>query len=367
MTTAPVQRSALVLGASGFLGRWLVKELLDQHVHTTAAVRSGPSARALISWLEAHGAATEGLDLLRVDPTIDGLDIDAGLLSPIREVYNVAGAYAFGMTRHEARRANVDTVRRVAELSAALGASRLVHVSGYRVGGQDPASVPWSPQRVRAEYDRLGAYEASKAEADAVVQAAAHALGVPLTIVNPATVIGHSVTGESNQVVGLGTTVVDLIAGRLRAIPGGTSLFVPVVTVDYLTRFMALVPALEETVGASYWVLDPDTPPLQELLHLIAAHHNVTVPRLRLPVRIIKRLPTSLTNADPEALSFLSTDRYPTGPAEDLARAHGLHHPDVTASLCRWSDHLAIQAGGVRAPSPPARVSGPQDVLRVRT
>jgi nucleoside-diphosphate-sugar epimerase len=364
MTTAPEQRSALVFGSSGFLGRWLVRELLDQDVRTTAAVRSDTSARGLLSWLGDHGVATEGLDFLHVDLTVDGLSIEAGTtLYQSCEVYNLAGAYAFGMTRDEARRANVDTAARVVELSSTLGASRLVHVSGYRVGGQDPASVPWSPQHIRVEYDRMGAYEASKAESDAVVQAAARTLGVALTIINPATVIGHSATGESNQILGLGTTVLDLIAGRLRAIPGGPSVFVPVVTVDYLTRFMALVPTLDETADASYWVLDPDTPTLPDLLRLIGTHRSVWVPRLRLPVRLVRLLPKSLTNADPEVLGFLSTDRYPTGPAEDLARAHGLHHPDVTVSLRRWSDYLVSRVPGAHASRPSAPDGSPVPAL----
>ena len=200
-------------------------------------------------------------------------------------------------------------------------------------------------------------------EGDAVVQATAHRLGVPLTIVNPSTVIGHSVTGESNQSLGLATTVLDLIDGRLRAIPGGPSVFVPVVTVDYLTRFMALIPTLEETGDASYWVLDPDTPPLPDLLRLIGTHHNVSVPRLRLPVRMIRLLPEALTHADPETLGFVSTDRYPTGPAEDLARAHGLRHPDVTVSLRRWSDYLVNQGGGSPASSPSAQDIDPAEAL----
>ena len=33
-------RHALVFGANGFIGRWLVKELLDQGIPTTAAVRN---------------------------------------------------------------------------------------------------------------------------------------------------------------------------------------------------------------------------------------------------------------------------------------------------------------------------------------
>lgn len=364
MTTTRDQRSALVFGAGGFLGRWLVKELLDQGVHTTAAVRSDASAQELTTWLDDHGVASDALQFVLLDLTVDGLGNRLGALPQVSEVYNVAGAYAFGMTNEEARRANVESARRVVTLSSTLLVSRLVHVSGYRVGGQDPAGVPWSPQRISAEYDRLGAYEASKSESDAVVQAAAHALGVALTIVNPSTVIGHSLTGESNQTLGLASTVLDLIDGRLRAIPGGPSVFVPVVTVDYLTRFMVLIPTLEETADASYWVLDPDTPPLPDLLRFIGAHRKVRVPWLRLPVRMIKLLPRSLTHTDPEALGFLSTNRYPTGPAEELARAHGLHHPDVNVSLRRWSDYLVNQRSGSAPPGSCARVTDPVEALR---
>lgn len=364
MSTAHVQRTALVFGASGFLGRWLVKELLDQGVRTTAAVRSAASGGALVSWLEDRGVATAGLQLLLVDLAVDGLGIDTHTLRPVREVYNVAGRYVFGMTQHEARAANVETTRRIVDLSATLGVQRLVHVSGYRVGGQDPASVPWSPQRIASEYDRLGAYEASKSESDAVVQAAALELGVPLTIANPSTVIGHSVTGESDQTLGLATTVLDLIEGRLRAIPGGSSVFVPVVTVDYLTRFMVLLPTLEQTADASYWILDPATPPLPDLLRLIGAHHHVRVPHVRLPVSLVRLLPPALTHADPEVLSFLSTDRYPTGPAEDLARAHGLRHSDVAVSLRRWSDHLVSLGKPRPLPAPQPGVSTLQNSPR---
>jgi nucleoside-diphosphate-sugar epimerase len=233
----------------------------------------------------------------------------------------------------------------VVEFSATLpDLARLVHLSGYRVGGQDPATVPWSAQRRTADYARLGAYEASKVESDAVVQATAQELDVPLTIANPSTVIGNSVTGESDQLLGLATTVLDLISGKLRAIPGSPSTFVPVVTVDYLARFMALLPTLEETLGMSYWILDDDTPALPDLLRLVGQHHQVKVPRLRVPVSLLKILPSALTHADPETLSFLSADRYPTGPAGDLARAQGLRHPNVVASLQRWSDYLAHTA-----------------------
>lgn len=336
-------RHALVFGATGSIGRWLVKELLDQHIPTIAATRSAASAAQLSTWLASHHSPTDLLRIVQVDLDlgVEPLGGPPAELIPVTEVFNVAGAYRFGMTAEEARAANVEIARRITQIAATLPAlERLVHLSGYRVGGQDPTSTPWSAERVVADYKRLGAYEASKVESDAVVQATTLALNVPLTIVNPSTVIGHSHTGETDQRIGLAATVIDLIEGRLPALIGGPSTFVPVVTVDYLAQFMALLPPLQQTAGQSYWVLDDHTPPLPDLLRLLADHHGVRRPRLRIPIGILKRLPASLTNADPETLSFLSSDRYPTEQATTLAVAHGLHHPDTRTALERWSEHL---------------------------
>lgn len=335
-------RNALVFGATGFIGRWLVKDLLDQGISTTAAVRNLARFGARADWLRDHDVDTTALSVVEVDLAVDGIGLRPARLNRIREIYNVAGAYAFWMTTDAARAANVDTSRRVVEFAATLPhLIRLVHLSGYRVGGQDRASIPWSESKRKDQYTRLGAYEASKAESDAVVQASADQLSVPWTIANPATVIGDSVNGESDQILGLATTIRDLLTGRLLAVPGNAATFITVVAVDYLARFMSLLPATEAARGKSFWILDDDTPSLPDLLRLVGSHHGVTVPRLRIPVGIIKRLPLSLTRADPETLSFLSADRYPTGPANDLAYAHGLHQPNVSTTLTKWSDYLA--------------------------
>lgn len=317
-----------------------------------------------MAWLCAHNVRQERLVLLAVDLSVDGLNLAPPVIAElgqnaVTDVINVAGAYAFGMSASEARAANVDTSRRIVEFAARLlRLRRLVHVSGYRVGGQDPSSVPWSEEKRRREYSRFGAYEASKVESDAVVQARALDLGVALTVVNPASVIGDSETGESPQVLGLGATVHDLWNGKLAAIPGDGSTFLPVVTVDYLAAFIALVPIAEETLGQSYWVLDDATPPLGGLLTLLGDHLGVRVPGLRIPVGLVRRLPSWLTRADPETLSFLSSDRYPTGPALELARGHGLDFPDVRVALTRWADHLVAvkQGSGISVPGDQSRV-----------
>jgi len=339
-------RHALVFGATGFIGRWLVVELAAQGVPVTVAVRSETSAAGLNSWLSAHGLP-QGAPSVLVDFEAEdlGLASDLPALKGVTEIHNLAGAFRFGMSEDEAHQGNVVTARRIVALAARLpGVPRMVHVSGYRVGSHGATTM--SADARAAAYSRLGAYEASKIEADAVVQATATSAGVPFTIVNPSTVSGVSSTGETDQQIGLAASLRDLWRGNLAALPGNRDVFVPVVTVDHLARFMALVPTVPEAAGESYWVLDDDTPALPDLLEEVGRHYQVPVPRLRIPVGLVKRLPTRLTKADPETLSFMSTERYPTASAAKLAADHGLQQPETMPSIRRWADHLAAHRFG---------------------
>ncbi|MFI7674667.1 SDR family oxidoreductase [Actinophytocola sp. NPDC049390] len=291
-------RHALVFGARGHIGRHVVGALGAAGVRVTAARRNEPL------------------------PPGD-----------FTEIHHCAGAYRFGMTVEEARAGNVDTTRAVVELAARQpGLRRLVYVSGYRVSGL----AEW-------DYRRLGAYEASKVEADAVFRARADELGVPWTIVNPASVIGP----DSDQQLGLAANVKQLWDGSMKALPGNA--FVPVVAAGHLAEFMALVPTDPSTERQAYWLLADDTPLLPDLLTLVGTHLGVRVPRLRVPLPLVRSLPAWITKADPETRSFLSTDRYPTASAREFAARHDLKVPDVRTLLCNWADNLV--AGWIRSAS----------------
>ncbi|WP_171171470.1 alpha/beta fold hydrolase [Streptomyces sp. I05A-00742] len=348
------ERHALVLGASGFIGRHLVLALGRTGVRVSAASRNHDAYQRLARWLRDHGHDDAPADL-RVD--FGEPSLIEGECDDITEVYNCAGAYRFGMPADEARRANVDSVRAVVAFAARLPRlRRLVHVSGYRVGGQDAA--PWSEERRRETYRALGAYEASKAEADAVFQATAEQLGVPWSVVNPASVIGDSATGESDQYLGIASQVKDIWQGSLPAVPGNARTFVPVVAVDYLARFMTLLPMDEAAERAAYWLLDDNTPALPGLLTLVSEHYRAKAPLARIPVPLIKLLPRWLTKADPETLTFLSSDRYPTDSARAFAARHGLAMPDAATTIRRWADHLAAHRFG-DAPAGDRRFTAP--------
>ena len=347
MTPVGQSRHALIFGATGLVGRHLILALAGDGARVTAAVRSATSAASMQRWLTEHGL-TAPVDTVTVDFDADEIiTAGAAALADVTEIHNCAGSYRFGMGAEEARRANVGIVEKVVELAAELPRlRRVVHISGYRVGGQDPDSVPWSDEHRAALYRDHGAYEASKEESDAVFQARARELGLAWTIVNPSSVIGDSVTGESDQQIGLATTIGQVWDGTLAALPGDESTFLPVITVDYLAAFMAAAAVDPAAEGQAYWILDDATPPLADLLRLTGEHLGAKVPRLRMPVGAIRRLPRWVTHADPETLTFMSTDRYPTQPALDFAEKHGIAMPDARVSLQRWADHLAAHRFG---------------------
>ncbi|MFJ4186581.1 SDR family oxidoreductase [Kitasatospora sp. NPDC089509] len=340
----------LVLGAGGFLGRWLVLELLGRGEPVAAAVRDPANGTALRDWLREHGADPTLLTTVTADLTRPGLGLsptDDARLTEVRDIHNLAARYRFGLTRAQAEPANLHGALHALHWSATRPRlRRLVHLSGYRVGRDPNPRYPLDPGTTAARYARLGAYEASKHLGDAAVRVTAPRLGVPLTTVNPSSVIGHSVTGEAGQYLGLAQLVRQLHRGRLPLLPGTRRTFLPVVTVDHLARFLAAVPAHDRAPVAAHTVLDPATPFLPDLITLLATHLGVRPPRALIPVGLVRRLPRTLTGADPETLTFLSEDHYDTSSADHLSTTAGLTHPPVIPALHHWSTRLVHDAFG---------------------
>ncbi|WP_234539069.1 alpha/beta fold hydrolase [Streptomyces shenzhenensis] len=325
---------SIVFGAGGFIGRSLVAELLRRGHRVAAAVRG--SGDGLTAWLDGQGVDRTALTVVRADITTPGLGLPADGLAGIRDVYNTAARFAFGITAAEARAVNVTGAVHVVAWAAGLPKlRRVVHISGYRMAAADGRPP---------DYRRQGAYEASKQEGDAAVRAGARELGVPLSIANPSTVIGPG------QYLGLAEMVAALWQGRLPALPGGPGIFLPVVPLDHFVRFLATLPEDPESAGGTYWVLDDSTPELPVMAGLLAEHMGVRAPQRSVPVGVLRRLPRAITRADPETLSFLSADRYDTAAARALSEAHGLSMAPVQAALRQWADDLVATRFGRSGP-----------------
>ncbi|MFE5480571.1 alpha/beta fold hydrolase [Nocardia sp. NPDC056541] len=325
---------SVVFGAAGFIGRSLVAELLRNGNTVTAALRAGSQDR-LRTWLHGQRVDTAGLTITTTD--IGEPDLALGdTVEGVRDVYNAAALMKFGLDAQVARRVNLDGAVHVLEWAARQpDLRRVVHITGYRAaddGGEQ-------------DYGN-GAYEASKVEADALLRRLAAERDIPLTMANPAGVLGPG------QYFGLSDIIDNLWQGRLPALPGSADTFVPVVDLDYVARFIVGLPTHADTVGKSYPLLDAATPVLPELIRLVADHLHVGAPRFTLPTALVRRLPRAVTHADPEALSFLSSDRYDTSRSDAIAQRLGISHPPVDELLRTYADGIVAGRNGTVAPTP---------------
>ncbi|MEU7138232.1 alpha/beta fold hydrolase [Nocardia sp. NPDC046473] len=330
---------SIVLGAAGFIGRAVVAQLLEQGGSVVAGVRPGSEDR-LTAWLRARAIDQTGLRVVSCDVTAKDLGLPADLdTTDIRDVYNCAARFAFGLGKDEAYAVNVTGALHVLDWAATLHElRRVVHITGYRITVEDSNEQ---------DYER-GAYGASKFESDPMLRRHAAERGIPLTIANPSSVLG------AGQYVGLAGMVDDLWHGRLAAIPGGRETFVPIVDLDYFATFLINLPDQADTAGRSFTVLDSRTPVLPDLIRMLAGHLGVRAPRFSVPVGVIEKLPRALTGADPETLPFIADDRYDTAAADAVARTAGLAMPPAETVLRTWADHLVSSRFGAVEADPSA-------------
>ncbi|HVK98240.1 MAG TPA: SDR family oxidoreductase [Dongiaceae bacterium] len=353
-------QSILVTGATGFIGRWLVRELTAQG-HAVLALLRRPESQLeeLARWVKEHDGDPARLEAVRGDLEQPGwglAELDRQRLQQVDLIYHLASRFAWEMEPVVARRANVESLSTLLELADANpNLQRLVWVGGYMAGnpGLQHTLRQLEKGNWQAAYRRHGAYEASKLEGYVVLQQALAQRTIPWTFVHPSTVVGDSVSGEISQDIGLLKLVDALQKGRLTAVPGRRRDWLPLIPVDYLARFLAGVPSQSDEVGREYWVLDDGTPYLPELVRWLADGLGMPAPRMRIPVALLKWVLNAglgrRWGMAAESLNFIDSARYDTRPALDLARRMGLQLPHtqgyVRNMVRYWADGNGIAIG----------------------
>lgn len=336
----------LLTGATGFIGRWLLRELTAaDHQVLVLLRRPDPQLAELRDWLAPRGGNPARVEAVCGDMTRPGWGLDDAArqrLEQVDVIYHLATRFVWDMAPAEARRDNVESL---ATLLALVDANprlqRLVWVGGYMVGNPElqPALRQLTAGDWHPVYRRLGAYEASKLEGYVQLRAAVQARSVPWTFVHPCTVIGASTSGEITQDTGLLKLVDALRKGRLTAVPGKARDWLPVVAVDYLARFLAGVIGRDDTTGQEYWVLDEGTPRLAELVGWLAEGLEQPAPRQRIPVWLLKLILNAglgkRWDMSAESLNFIGSARYPTAAARALAQDLGLSMPHTHTTVQR--------------------------------
>src|SRR5580700_9200088 len=178
---------AFVTGASGFLGRSIVEELVATGRPVRALARSDSSAQRLIA-LGTEPVRGDLRDRSSLEAAFAGCDT----------VYHVAGANAFCVPDPRPMfEVNVAGSQAVVRAAAAAGVSRVVYTSSAATLDVAPPSGRRQARRFLSEYAR------SKYEAERVVMAESTTSGMTVICVNPASVQGPGRTsGTARLLIG---------------------------------------------------------------------------------------------------------------------------------------------------------------------
>jgi dihydroflavonol-4-reductase len=183
MSTNLQGRAVAVTGATGFLGRHLVDELIERGARVIGLVRNPDRVPSL---------AARGVELRRADLT-DKASLARGLAGVDLLVSNAA---LFSLEKSgwdEHLRTNLDGTRNLLEAAIEVGIKRVVHVSSVAVYRRRLLGVINEDSAQLGEHDRgqpRAAYGVSKARSEQLAWRLTHEAGVGLSCVRPCAIYG---------------------------------------------------------------------------------------------------------------------------------------------------------------------------------
>jgi NAD(P)-dependent dehydrogenase (short-subunit alcohol dehydrogenase family) len=290
-----------VTGATGFIGRFLVQELLDNREGEIFALcREGSIGRleTLIEEWTAHGA-----DGSRVTPVFGDLsEPDLGVshqwvtahAGDIEHFFHLAAIYDMTASDEMNETMNVGGTRNALALAAKLETRHFHQVSSVAASG-DYRGV--FDESMFDEGQRLpSAYHRTKFESERIVRDEAT---VPWRVYRPAVVVGHSETGEMDKIDGpyyffpLFKRLRDTLPGWMPLVGvdlGDTN----VVPVDYVAKAMEHIAHKPGLDGQAFHLVNPDPISTVDLVNTFAA--AAKAPQFAVPVdrSVTSLLPTGL-------------------------------------------------------------------------
>ncbi len=238
-----------VTGATGFVGRKVVKTLLSRDVEVRCLVRSPGKERLLEPGVDVHYGSVQDPVALRA--AIYGVDAVVHLVAVIRE----SGKATF-------QTVNVDGTRNVVVAAKAAGTGHFVQVSA--IGATDDPKYPYLHSKWLGE--------------QAVIDS-----GLPYTILRPSILFGE------------GDEFINSLAGLVRAFPiapvigFGKNVMQPIAVED-VARCVAETVAGKEPGNRVVEIGGPDQMSYNDMVDTVAETLGVRRLKLHLPVPLVRRI-----------------------------------------------------------------------------
>ncbi|MEH7801441.1 alpha/beta fold hydrolase [Bacillus pumilus] len=312
-------RTVLLIGGTGFIGKELVKELANEDVNILLLVRSKSKATRIF---QERGILKEAVmhfiegDLTKVDLGLSAEDKEKVLKTDV--IIHAGGPMDIQATSKKAASVFLNGAKHMSDLAKSIhqlkGLQQFIHVVGYMSPFDDQNSkITIDVFKEGNSYLKIkNPYERTKFLADLYIRQQASAVGYPLSVINPPTVVGSSQTGSTEQIAGLGLLVKSMRRGLMPVIPGGKDYRLPLISNDEFARFIVQVFRLEQPAIQTYtlvedWQHDQN---IGELLSMMSESMNMRTPKISVPMPLMKAMMNSgvskITNIPSDGLNFMT-------------------------------------------------------------
>jgi NAD(P)-dependent dehydrogenase (short-subunit alcohol dehydrogenase family) len=298
-----------VTGATGFIGRFLVQELLDNRDgEVFVLVRASSTAR--MERLIRQWGHPDRVHMVAGDLGEAALGVDSGWVAEhqgsIDHFFHLAAVYDMTASDEQNESMNVGGTRNAIELAADLDAGCFHQVSSIAASGDYPGF--WDETMFDVDQVLPSPYHRTKFESEKIVREES---AVPFRVYRPSMVIGHSETGDMDKVDGP-YYFFPLLKALRDVLPSWTPMVgldlgdTNVVPVDFVAKAMDHLAHLPDRDGEAFHLVNPEPQRTVDVINLFAEAANA--PQFATPIdrEITRVVPTGLL---PKALRPASVMR----------------------------------------------------------
>ncbi len=360
--------SYFVTGATGFIGRHLVSNLLKRKGPVHVLVRKGSHRKLAtigkkMGWDMARVIAVNG-DMTAPKCGVSAAQLRA-LSGSVKHFFHLAAIYDLTASADAQHKANIDGTRNALDLAAAIKVGCFHHTSSIAAAGLYPGVFR---EDMFEEAESLDdPYLRTKHDSEGLVRDEKR---IKWRIYRPGMVVGHSQTGEMDKIDGpyYFFTLLKKLRHMLPpwmpmvGIEGGRINIVPV---DYVADAMDHIAHKPRLDGQCFHIVDPDPQRVGEVLNVFARAGHAPEMTMRLDTRIFAFVPNAITGAvgnlppmrrfigmllrdfriPKEALKFINyPTRFDNRETERALKGSGIEMPALGSYAWRlwdyWERHL---------------------------